>query len=1074
MAVGARPASFFNVRPGEWPQVLALFGHYLAVIAALIILKSVGSALFLKRLDPASLPYLYIAGAVVVSVVVALTARFIDRLPRRTLIVATTAFFLTNVALFWKLLRTTHADLVYPALYLWVEVFATVMATQFWTFAGDIFTGRQGRRLFGIIGAGGVVGSILGGAAVSLLAEPLGSENLLLVAGALLLVIVPLVVVSTRGGATPARPHQLDRGARHIRETLDYFKAHRYPWLLAGMVFATVVATTLIDYQFKIIAAEASRSDTGLTKFFGQYNLLAGFLSLLLQLFVTSFVLGRLGVFAAIMLTPLGLVLGTSGFLMAPGLGAIFLLKLLDSALGHSVDISGKQLLYVPLPERLSGTMLSFIDGVVGRIGLGFAGILLLPLAFLLTTIQLSYVTLGFLGVWIVLALRTRTEYREALQASLREWGFRPVFDRHVRLDRTTFGELERALRSGDEGQALVALDFLEQTDVDPSPYLKDLLETPSTEVHSRALRIVTDKGGRNAVDVILGMLGSMPLQVTAEAVEAVGKLAPEHAAQLIRPFLEHGDPRVRGAAIRAVLADGRWDADDLEALKRFEEMLAGACGDRELCRQEAAGALADDDLSSYRYYLLHYLRDGSLEVQRAAIEAAAQTRELDYLPILLEKTLRRETREAAIDAIASYGETLLPVLDEHYEAAASWKRLRKNLIRIFSEIGTSPAADTLLKKIKFANSWERYDLIKALNKIRAQRPDVHLDDGLIQEAILRESEDYFRNTHYLVQLGHPLEHILLDSLSDRLVYATERVSRLLALIYPPNVIFSIYRGIHGRSLRTASNAHELLENLIDRPDLKRVVLPLFDDLPPDRTLAVADEQFTFVSRSAEAVLEEIVAHSARWLRLCALYFVGDRGVRELRPLLEWTAREDADEEARLVAQRALALLDGSPTARDGAMDTLVEKVLFLKEVEIFSGLMAEDLTELAGYLKEVTFAEGETIFEEGDRGDALYVVSSGRVDLYNAGRLTESRGPHASLGDLSAVDQGPRTFGAVAGTEVQALQIGELELAEILQENAEISRMMLRVLAGRVRRYLQLELQAALSGGVADTEAVL
>ena len=84
-----------------------------------------------------------------------------------------------------------------------------------------------------------------------------------------------------------------------------------------------------------------------------------------------------------------------------------------------------------------------------------------------------------------------------------------------------------------------------------------------------------------------------------------------------------------------------------------------------------------------------------------------------------------------------------------------------------------------------------------------------------------------------------------------------------------------------------------------------------------------------------------------------------------------------------------------------------------------------------------------------------------------------EGRGPHASLGELSAVDQGPRTFTAVAGTDIEAYEIGEIELAEILQENAEISRAILRVLAGRVRRYLQLELKA-LVGQTAVVEPAL
>jgi HEAT repeat protein len=562
-------------------------------------------------------------------------------------------------------------------------------------------------------------------------------------------------------------------------------------------------------------------------------------------------------------------------------------------------------------------------------------------------------------------------------------------------------------------------------------------------------------------VATILETLGDMPSEVTAEAVAAIGRLAPNQATPLIRRFLEHGDPRLRGAAIGAVLADGRWDAADLEALDRFEEMLAGACGNPDLSRVEAARALADPRLGAYRYVLLHFLLDGSLEVQRAAVGSAGRLAAPEYLPILLERSTRRETREAAIRALAAYGEVAIPALDEAYETAEGWPRLRKSLLRALSEIGTTWAADVLLRKVKFASSSERYDLIKALNKIRARRPDMVLNVDLVADALEREIEDYYRNCHYLVQLGPDGDHLLHHALRERLVFATERVSRLLALVLPPDLVFSIYRGVYGRNLRQASNAHELLDSLIERPDLKRAILPLFDRLPPEETLAAVEGRFAFLGRTVEGVLGEIVAHSARWLRLCALYYAGDRGIDALRPLLEATAHEDTDDEVRRTAQLALRLLDGHPAGRagDGSMETLVEKALFLKGVQLFAGLTGEDLTELAGYLKETSFEEGETIFREGERGDAMFVIRSGEVDLLRDGARVDTRGAAASLGELSAVDQGPRSFTAVARTPVEALEIGELELEEILQENAQISRQMLSVLAGRVRRYLQMEL---------------
>ena len=59
---------------------------------------------------------------------------------------------------------------------------------------------------------------------------------------------------------------------------------------------------------------------------------------------------------------------------------------------------------------------------------------------------------------------------------------------------------------------------------------------------------------------------------------------------------------------------------------------------------------------------------------------------------------------------------------------------------------------------------------------------------------------------------------------------------------------------------------------------------------------------------------------------------------------------------------------------------TTIEKVIFLKSVYIFEHATIEQLGRIAGLTEEARFESGQTIFKEGEPGDALYLVLSGRV----------------------------------------------------------------------------------------------
>ncbi|WLF43047.1 CRP-like cAMP-activated global transcriptional regulator GlxR [Corynebacterium diphtheriae] len=129
-----------------------------------------------------------------------------------------------------------------------------------------------------------------------------------------------------------------------------------------------------------------------------------------------------------------------------------------------------------------------------------------------------------------------------------------------------------------------------------------------------------------------------------------------------------------------------------------------------------------------------------------------------------------------------------------------------------------------------------------------------------------------------------------------------------------------------------------------------------------------------------------------------------------------------------------------------------------LSRAGIFQGVDPIAVNNLIEDLESVRFPRGATIFEEGEPGDRLYIITSGKVKLARHsmdGRenLLTVMGPSDMFGELSIFDPGPRTSSAVCVTEVHAATMNSEMLRQWIAEHPEISEQLLCVLTRRLRR---------------------
>lgn len=132
-----------------------------------------------------------------------------------------------------------------------------------------------------------------------------------------------------------------------------------------------------------------------------------------------------------------------------------------------------------------------------------------------------------------------------------------------------------------------------------------------------------------------------------------------------------------------------------------------------------------------------------------------------------------------------------------------------------------------------------------------------------------------------------------------------------------------------------------------------------------------------------------------------------------------------------------------------------------LKEVPLFHLLDDHERTELAGQLDVVGFDRGETIFNYGDPGDAIYVISSGEVEVFFKNDTGErivlevaTRGDF--FGELSMLDNGTRSASVVATQETQALRLDRIDLEKFLALRPSAAMDMLTAMGRRHRETVE------------------
>jgi ATP:ADP antiporter, AAA family len=892
---------FVDVRPGEAARIGFMAAFLFFLLAANNVIKIVRDALFLSRFAITELPYVYLMAAAFAGAVITVYSRYTSRLSLSQVILGSHAFIISNLIIFWLLIAFYDFGWVLYAFYIWSAIVGLVAVAQFWTLANVLVSAREGKRLLGILTAAGTLGGVTGGFgsswAVSFLVRTDQLLWLIVVLFAAAFAVVWFAITKSeralasdpRTDATPSEIKTPDASG-----FVGTLWGSRYLQTIAALIFLSVIVSTLIDYQFKSAAKGAYPSPEALAGFFGSYYAWLSVVTLLAQLLLTGRLLMGFGLTPSLLLLPLTLFAGSIGVLVWPGLIAATATRLAEASLRTSVNRSGVEILYLPIPEVVKKKVKVFLDVTVERLGDGMAAFIILFYTLILggTEVRLlSYFSIGLICIWAAVVFAAQGGYMEALRRSL---AYRQKSLREVQIDYAEKGTVEAVLKSledNDERSVLFGLDLIEK--LGPKEVMaslsRGLLRHSSPAVRARAVKLFTTRPDPATLDEIRHMLQDENKEVRGEAISATCAIFKGGAIPLVRPYLESRDPQIKRRVLECLLRHG--DAVMREtALKSFQHMVKDGSAEGEQGRVEAARLMGDLDEPEFSGHLSRFITsDPSTAVIREAIAAAARRNYPGVIREIIERLCCSATKSAARDALIQYGEMAVKELrGALYDIRVS-RDIRLNIPGTLSKIHSQSAMNALLGGLLEDDRSIRFKAILALAEMARRFADIRVDREIIESAIMSDAVLYYRRFVIFTALFDPQEKslnrgesLLYLALTDSMNRVKERIMWLLSLIYPTKDIRRFWAGLNSGEQIKQADAIEFLDNLLTG-EIKEHVFPLFSDAPQTQRFGASWGSYGVGTVDTESALRALLEQDDIWLRAATVWEIGIRGLTVFR-----------------------------------------------------------------------------------------------------------------------------------------------------------------------------------------------
>jgi len=1041
--------NILNIRPKELHLVIILLLMFFCISAASITGSAVRDAVFLIKFERSYLPLMYVFIAIVMAVMIEAYKKLISDKDPLSLITSSGGIFALSLLLFHNNLDGWRI----PLLYVWIEVIAIITILQFWMLAGELLNTRQAKRIFPIIISGGSFAAIGCGYFIKPFVNRYGSENLLIVAMVFLSlsIIVGQFLRPFIGNTNDYREKSQATSQLHKVKLEPYLK------YIAIMVACSAFISRVIDYQFKVMAANAFPVQNELVSFFGTYYIFTGVATLVMQSLVTGFILTRFGILAGLIFLPVTLVFGAAGFLVFGSITAVFILKFSDQVFKFSMNNAVREILWLPLTAIKKNRSKPIIDGTIKSIVEGLAGLTI----FLLVTFNLlpeskiyllSLLVLVLAIYWFWNSFRTKEGYLSEIISSIenRQLNLDEVqFDLN---DSSTVSALRSALQDKDDYKKLFAIDLLWTLPLEPwKETLQDQFLIGSSEIKRGILELCWLKNDILTDQMILNQI-QLNDDISPYAISCASDRNISTLIALIQSYLNDKNTALRSSALVAILKD---DPDNSEVIELINDILING-KEKEIIG--LLGFLIKSNYDIQEDLALTFLNSQNSEIKCAILKVISHNPKNQYMnPII------RLLDDKSVSIYAE--ETLL-----HYDKEIICERL----LRFFSKPDSSNSIKIAILKV--IHQFEDQDIIKmiissmtdpdlhilnascnALNKISKVHGLAKNDLEQIEVVINTLSLRAFQLHLFKNELATDPDALLLIDHTDSDIRILSHLILKLGTLNDPSIpIESYLRYVDSQDPDLLPLVLELVDSTFSNHAIK-LILPLID--PEMDPAAIAPDILGKKVLSKDEMLRFWVENPHRWKTNISTQFLLRTENTHVLKKIKWDLLPEGLLEFRYFSKTEREYLsrnfiNNNFTNKEfHEMYSVLEKTLLLKSVDLFKTIPGDILSKIAQLAMEVQTGIDDMIFNEGDHGDSLYIIISGKVSVTRGGKSIAMLEQGNCIGEMSLLDQEPRSAGALAIEDSILLKIDQEGFYELMSSNPDIMKQIVMMLTRRVRQ---------------------
>ncbi|MCF8380521.1 MAG: hypothetical protein K9H49_13150 [Bacteroidales bacterium] len=663
----------------------------------------------------------------------------------------------------------------------------------FWGTVGRIYSLRQGKRLFGIIDTGQIVGIILASYAIPVLLSFSFDilNSLYICSGSIFIALLIQVYISSRYKLTDQSEQNYPSELKEIKRNnfLDLFR-NKYTMLMVSFVVLSVLAAFFIHYSFLVVTETNFPEPTTLASFLGVFMGTVMVFSLILKTFVFNRLMKTYGLKLALTIAPVILGIFVVGAILvgkfygfsasSSGFTLFFLLivsgKLFSKSLKDSVEVPSSKILYQSLDSKIRYGVQSRIDGTVNEIAALSAGLLLVSLALVQTfnIMHFSYVLAIILSLWITIAFFLHRAYKVSLSNAL-----------------IKFKQTEAKKSDG------VKLNERVVSESDSSVSLENILEFAPQAWNG----FIT----RNLKPLLLGNE-----KLRTITLDWISRLNISESRDILIEMEKSGEFGSK-TSFSTLLNRFRLREDKLS----FKDIGQLAQSGVKVDRLNAVLAIGNSMDDQTQIYLPLLLKDNDPDVRISSIRLVGSRKFIYFAPALIELLDHKTYYPFAFNSLGAMVNEVLDKLDQAFYKTHASEKLMIRIIRLMSMAEAELAIPYLKTKLDQHLANIHIESFKALEKLN-YIPDTQFSQRLMEHILMLTGVTAWNISVRQSLKESSFSDELIDAFEEEINNSYDQIFLTLSLLYDSKTIAQIKANFETGSGESIGYSLELLDLFVD------------------------------------------------------------------------------------------------------------------------------------------------------------------------------------------------------------------------------------------------------------------